>query len=97
VPALNANITGLPVIVYSYSGSLNVTFSPANVRLQGDDLGMFLVALFVIFGGGSFCGSRLGLAGKIDGVPSNSVVRQGHINACNEILALRKFASVSLT
>lgn len=51
--ALNANITGLPVIVYSYSGSLNVTFSPANVCLQGDDLGLFLVALFVIFGGGS--------------------------------------------
>ncbi len=53
VAALNAKITGLPVIVYSYSGSLNVAFSPANVRVQRDDLGVFLVALFVIFGGGS--------------------------------------------
>jgi len=42
------------VIVYSYSGSLNVTSSLANVRVQRDDLRVFPIALLAIFGGESY-------------------------------------------
>jgi len=40
------------VIVYAYSGSLEVTSSLANVRCS-DDSRVFPIALLVIFGGGS--------------------------------------------